>query len=303
MRKRWSILIVPNTSEQGYNIGVSAWALKLGALFLFVTFIAVVAFCAVRVDAWKRQHIRIVSDLEQEISARDSNLDVIEKEFSRLLSLEDKLRAIAGLKPHQTAAEGVGMGGQGGPELSETILYSKDRPGRSFFLLENRSLSADELLREIATVHEGFSEILDAFEREQERLSSIPSINPVYSPEAWISSGYGYRKDPITGNRRFHDGIDIVAPRKTPIIAPADGVVTYAGWRDGLGRMIEIRHGYGYRTTYGHNEKLMVKKGAWIKRGDPVALLGSSGRSTGPHLHYEIRINGKLTNPYKYLID
>ncbi|NQU08712.1 MAG: M23 family metallopeptidase [Candidatus Abyssubacteria bacterium] len=303
MRKRWSILIVPNTSEQGYNIGVSAWALKLGALFLFVTFIAVVAFCAVRVDAWKRQHIRIVSDLEQEISARDSNLDVIEKEFSRLLSLEDKLRAIAGLKPRQTAAEGVGMGGQGGPELSETILYSKDRPGRSFFLLENRSLSADELLREIATVHEGFSEILDAFEREQERLSSIPSINPVYSPEAWISSGYGYRKDPITGNRRFHDGIDIVAPRKTPIIAPADGVVTYAGWRDGLGRMIEIRHGYGYRTTYGHNEKLMVKKGAWIKRGDPVALLGSSGRSTGPHLHYEIRINGKLTNPYKYLID
>lgn len=302
MRKRWSILIVPNTSEQGYNIGVSAWALKLGALFVFVSFIAVVAFCAVRVDARKRQHIRIVSDLEQEINARDSNLEVIEKEFSRLLSLEDKLRAIAGLKPRQTAAEGVGMGGQGGPELSETILYSKDRPGRALFLSRNNQLSADELLREINAVHEGFSEILDAFEREQERLSSIPSINPVYSPEAWISSAYGYRKDPIAGNKRFHDGIDIVAPRKTPVIAPADGVVTHAGWRDGLGRMIEIRHGYGYRTIYGHNEKLMVKKGASVKRGDPIALLGSSGRSTGPHLHYEIRLNGKLKNPYRYLI-
>ena len=182
------------------------------------------------------------------------------------------------------------------------MLYSEDRPGRAPFLSRNNQLSTDELLREINAAHEGFSEILDAFEREQERLSSIPSINPVYSPEAWISSGYGYRKDPITGNRRFHDGIDIVAPRKTSVIAPADGEVTYAGWRDGLGRMIEIRHGYGYRTTYGHNEKLMVKKGASVKRGDPVALLGSSGRSTGPHLHYEIRINGKLTNPYKYLI-
>ena len=149
MRKRWSILIVPNTSEQGYNIGVSAWALKLGALFVFVTFIAVVAFCAVRVDARKRQHIRIVSDLEQEISARDSNLEVIEKEFSRLLSLEDKLRAIAGLKPRQTAAEGVGMGGQGGPELSETILYFKDRPGRSGSAFVSPAASAVEMVKAV----------------------------------------------------------------------------------------------------------------------------------------------------------
>ena len=96
---------------------------------------------------------------------------------------------------------------------------------------------------------------------------------------------------------------DIVAPRKTPIIAPADGVVTFAGWREGLGRTIEIRHGYGYRTTYGHSEKLMVKKGERIERGDTIALLGSSGRSTGPHLHYEIRQNSKLTNPYRYVIE
>ena len=187
MRKRWSILIVPNTSEQGYNIGVSAPALKLGALFVSVTFIAAVAFCAVKVDAWKRQHVRVVSDLEQEINARDSKLEVIEREFSRLLSLEDKLRTIAGLKPRRAPAEGVGMGGQGGPELSETILYSEDRPGRAPFLSRNNKMSTDELLREIDAAHGGFSEILDAFEREEQRLSSIPSINPVYSPDAWTS--------------------------------------------------------------------------------------------------------------------
>ena len=164
-------------------------------------------------------------------------------------------------------------------------------------------MPADALFRAAIAVEDGFSEILEAFEKEQERLSSIPSINPVLSPDAWISSGYGYRRDPISGERRFHEGIDIVAPRKTPIIAPAGGVVTFSGWRDGIGRAIEIRHGFGYRTTYGHNQKLMVKKGYHVKRGDVLALLGSSGRSTGPHLHYEIQLNGKMVNPYRYVIE
>ena len=94
-----------------------------------------------------------------------------------------------------------------------------------------------------------------------------------------------------------------MAPRKTTIIAPADGLVTFAGWRAGLGRTVEIRHGYSYRTIFGHNEKLSVKKGDRVERGDMIAQLGSSGRSTGPHLHYEVKLDSKTQNPYTYVID
>ena len=93
-----------------------------------------------------------------------------------------------------------------------------------------------------------------------------------------------------------------MAPRKTPVIAPAGGVVTYAGWREGLGRTVQIEHGYGYKTIYGHNSKLVVKKGDRVERGDVIAHVGSSGRSTGPHLHYEVHRNDKVVNPYKYVV-
>ncbi len=303
MQKRWDIMVVPNTSESGLTISVSAQTLKLGALILSIAFMGVVTLCVVKFGLWKKEHAVLVSGLRQEVEKRDSELATIEKKFADLLLLEDKLRTIAGLRPRRMKVDEAGMGGQGGPEISDAILNPFDRNIRSYSFSGDQDASTEVFLLAIAAAHDGFSEIQEAFEKEQERLSSIPSINPVYSPDAWISSGYGYRSDPINGQRRFHDGTDIVAPRKTPIIAPADGVVTFAGWRTGLGRTIEIRHGYGYRTVYGHNDKLSVKKGDRVERGDSIALLGSSGRSTGPHLHYEVRLNGKTKNPYQHLID
>ncbi len=303
MQKRWNILVIPNTSEAGLTVGVSARNLKFGAFFAASAFAAVIAFCAIRFYTWNRDHVGMVDHLRQEIKGRDSELATIERKFGDLLSLEDKLRTIAGLKPRETASDEAGKGGKGGPETGGESLYPPDEDIRTFSFSGKAEKSPEAFLKAIDAAHDGLSEILDAFEKEQERLSRIPSINPVYSPDAWLSSGYGYRGDPISGERRFHDGVDIVAPRKTVIIAPAAGVVTFAGWRVGLGRMVEISHGYGYRTIYGHNEKLSVKRGDQVKRGDPIALLGSSGRSTGPHLHYEIRLNGKARNPYKYVID
>ncbi len=303
MEKKWSIMIIPNTSEQGYNISVTSNALKISIIAIFLFIIAGFASCVASLHSWKKSNIRHAENLKAELEARSTELGSLKKEFAGLIVLEEKLRAIAGLKPRQPKTDEVGTGGQGGPEFAEAILYENDEHPEVQLLTQVRDMSPEELLQAIADTRESFAEILDAFEREQRRLSSIPSINPVYSPDAWISSGFGYREDPFNGKRKFHDGTDIVAPRRTPIIAPADGLVTFSGWREGLGRCIEIRHGYGYRTTYGHNEKLNVKKGDNVKRGDVISYLGSSGRSTGPHLHYEIRMNGKLVNPYQYLIE
>jgi murein DD-endopeptidase MepM/ murein hydrolase activator NlpD len=303
MSKRWNIIVLPNTSERGFNISLNASSLMLGALVLVAILAGVSVWSAAKFNSWKKQHVMRVAKLTDEIQKRESDLATIEAGFQDLLTVEDKLRTIAGLQPRQLPIGEPGRGGKGGPEMGETLARLPDHNISSRIFAERRDTSPKARLEAMAAAYDGLSEILETFEREQERLSSIPSINPVYSPDAWISSSYGYRRDPITGQRRFHDGVDIVAPRKTPVMAPADGVVSFSGWRAGMGRMIEIRHGYGYTTIFAHNDKLSAKKGDHVKRGDTISLLGSSGRSTGPHLHYEVILDGKTKNPYKHVID
>ncbi|RJP19579.1 MAG: M23 family metallopeptidase [Candidatus Abyssobacteria bacterium SURF_5] len=302
MQKKWNILIIPNTSDEGYNITFTESAVKTGLIGLCLFLLAGSIFCAASMHAWKKGNRKQVIELKNELVQQGSELSSLKSEYATIILLEEKLRTIAGLKPRHPQLAEAAAGGQGGPETEEMNLYEpQDEAMR--FLADLKQIPTDRLHQAFVDTKDSFAEILEAFEKEQDRLSNVPSINPVSHPDAWISSSFGYRRDPINGKRSFHDGLDIVAPRKTPVIAPAEGVVTFAGWREGLGRAIEIQHGYGYRTIYGHNDKVVVKKGDYVKRGDTIALLGSSGRSTGPHLHYEIRLADKLVNPYKYVIE
>ncbi|GAB4334664.1 MAG: M23 family metallopeptidase [Candidatus Abyssubacteria bacterium] len=302
MQTQWNILLIPS-SGRAHDIKLSSRNIKIMAASLSLLAISFCATIFVSVHMWKEAAIQRLSTLECELRGREQMLASLRTDFGRLIELEGKLRTIAGLKPRWTTSVIPEDGGKGGPEL-EFIDYTEPVDDLSAIVaVDIEGMSAGALLDALVETRGSFSEILETFVREEKRLLSVPSINPVASPDAWISSGYGYRKDPIHGRRRFHEGIDIVAPRRTPVIAPADGVVSYSGWRDGLGRTVEIVHGFGYKTIFGHNEKLLVKKGAHVKRGDPIALLGNSGRSTGPHLHYEIRLNAKLVNPYQYVMD
>lgn len=131
-------------------------------------------------------------------------------------------------------------------------------------------------------------------------LSSIPSSSPAVG---WISSGFGPRISPFTGRRTMHLGIDIVASAGAPVYAPADGVVIFNGVKGGFGNFIMIAHGYGLVTRYGHNSRSLVQVGQLIKRGDQIAAVGVSGRATGPHLHYEIVIDGRPVNPKGFIVD
>ncbi len=119
--------------------------------------------------------------------------------------------------------------------------------------------------------------------------------------KGWISSYYGKRTDPITGKRSFHDGLDFAGKRRSPVMAVAAGVVTYSRERSGFGNMVEIIHGNGLTTRYAHNENNLVKVGDKVSKGQVVALMGSSGRSTGPHVHFEVLRNGRTVNPIKYV--
>ncbi|MFB6347793.1 MAG: M23 family metallopeptidase [bacterium] len=121
--------------------------------------------------------------------------------------------------------------------------------------------------------------------------------------EGWLSSSYGYRKDPMGGKgKSFHEGVDLAAWYESPVRSPAAGTVEFSGRKGGYGKVVKIRHEYGYTTLYGHLASRTVEEGEQVKKGTLVGRVGSSGHSTGSHLHYEVRINGKAVNPWPYLV-
>jgi murein DD-endopeptidase MepM/ murein hydrolase activator NlpD len=143
-----------------------------------------------------------------------------------------------------------------------------------------------------------FERLEQAWGERLKVLASTPSLSPV---SGFFSDGYGWRRDPIDGSREFHKGVDIVAPTGTPVRAPADGLVTSAGRMAGYGAMVHLAHGYGMATRYGHMSRVIVKAGQRVKRGEVIGYVGSTGRSTGPHLHYEVFLAGAQVDPRKYL--
>lgn len=168
-------------------------------------------------------------------------------------------------------------------------------------LIVNTAQKIDLLERKLYVQTRSFNEVVE-FTREQEtRIKSIPAIQPVANKDLKrTASGYGYRTDPIYHVRKFHYGMDFACDTGTPVYATADGVVKYARWKTAFGNLIEIDHGYGYVTRYAHLSKMLVKQGQKVVRGEEIAKAGSTGKSTGPHLHYEVLVDGKNVNPVNY---
>jgi len=137
------------------------------------------------------------------------------------------------------------------------------------------------------------------FDAPQQGVIAIPSVHPVHTLS--FTSNFGIRSDPFRGTAAMHAGVDIPGPVGTPIYATADGIVSHAGRQGGYGNMVELNHGKGIATRYGHLSKILVPDNARVTRGQLIALMGSTGRSTGPHLHYEVRIDGHAVNPIPFL--
>lgn len=156
-----------------------------------------------------------------------------------------------------------------------------------------------ELTRTIDDREHQLNLLEDLLMNRKLRREIYPSGRPVTS--GWVSSRFGYRKDPFTGRKAFHQGVDVAGKKGSDVIAVAAGVVTWAADRYGYGRLVEINHGNGYVTRYGHNGKLLVEEGDRVAKGQVIAHMGSTGRSTGPHVHFEVLRNGKAVNPHKYL--
>lgn len=184
-------------------------------------------------------------------------------------------------------------------------LFADEKNGEVGVVRENSrdfntlSVRIDRALRNSQLREQGVLQLWDSLSERQSLLTATPSIKPA---RGWFTSRFGYRMDPLTNRPEMHAGLDMAAPPGTPVYAPADGVVSYVGYENGYGKLVSIDHGYGVVTRYGHNSRVFVEQGQKVHRWDVISAVGNSGRSTGPHLHYEVRIHGIAVDPTNYIL-
>ena len=168
-------------------------------------------------------------------------------------------------------------------------------------IVVSTSKKLNELKKELYIQSKSYDELILLAKNKETMLENLPAIQPVLNKNLkYMASGYGWRIDPIYHTRRFHAGMDFTAPVGTNVFATGNGVVVSAGWEQGYGNCVQINHGYGYITLYGHMSAIKVRNGQTVKRGDIIGLVGSTGKSTGPHLHYEVHFKGQIMNPQNY---
>lgn len=163
------------------------------------------------------------------------------------------------------------------------------------------SLKVDVLEKELYVQSKSYDEIIEMAKTREIRMENIPAIQPVLNKDLKrVASGYGVRIDPVYHVRKFHQGMDFTAPTGTEVFATGNARVSFVGWRQGYGNTVILDHGFGYKTVYAHLYKSLVRRGQKVRRYDVIALVGNTGKSTGPHLHYEVRLNDRPVDPRNY---
>jgi murein DD-endopeptidase MepM/ murein hydrolase activator NlpD len=235
--------------------------------------------------------------LREELTQLTGAVDVLSQSLARNARYAREARALAGLHDEP---EALGMG-HGGPEDEAPLLGRFADPELRSITL-HAEVRVDSLMRTSEQQRHEYERVLQTLRDRNETLDHLPSIYPVEGGDGWYSSGFGHRKDPFTGRRAFHAGVDISCAEGTPVVATADGVVARATRDRFFGNAVRIDHGNGIETVYAHNSENLVNKGDKVRRGQVIAKVGSTGRSTGPHLHYAVIVDGKATNPMTYIL-
>jgi len=225
-----------------------------------------------------------------------SRIDAVNVSLAELNEQEKELKTLSGQVGTEELQKFRGMGG------SEAILAD---PKENLQKADSKLVRAmhqtlDDLESTIEQRKEKYAELEKFLDDQKMLLASTPSIWPT---RGWLSSRFGYRTSPFADKKEFHRGIDISARRGAPVISPANGLVVFSGWKRGYGRVIVIKHARGFKTKYAHLKKFLVKKGQYVKKGTKIGLVGSSGRTTGSHLHYEVHLNNAAVNPLRYIFN
>lgn len=256
-------------------------------------------------------------NLKSQLSQLRIKMELLNSRLHQIEDFSHKIKVIAGLDQYIPSAMAIGpLSDVIFPDLS-SMISMKQIKGRSSWALSSLSpasnsatlppISADSIVvymdrldKKSRLVHQNITLIMEQLYEKKDIISSTPSILPA---KGWISSRFGYRQYPFTGEVSLHEGIDIAAFSGTPVYAPADGTIVFAGYKTGYGKLIVMDHGYKLSSFYGHLSDIMVSRREKVKRRQVIGTIGSTGNSSGPHLHYEVRISNVPVDPSTYILD
>jgi len=288
-----TLMLVPHDERKIFSLRIPTIVLFLLAIAGLAT-IGVSAFILTRhvdYELTRRANIRLTEKnayfVQELASAHEA--------FQRVAKIEDELRAMLKMKSKK---ELLKFTGEGGPSLADQANVMKMLNNRATLTPKEFAVSLTYLKKDARDRMESYQELKKYIATQRSLLASRPTSWPL---RGWITSRFGPRHSPFFEGITMHNGIDIANEEGTSIKAPADGVITYTGWEGGYGRLIIIDHGYGFSTRYGHLQRILVNIGQRVRRGQVIGFVGTTGRSTAPHLHYEIRVNGVPVDPFKYL--
>lgn len=293
--KRITLMLIPQTADSPYTFNISTFTIKTIAASLLLLIIITVGVFTVFLNS--RSELQAVQELKQDNQVKaetiewlDEEIKQIEEQRKEISDKQNEIKKLMGIKDNEDKEVTSVSGGKGGADVSVTQYAS---------VADDIFVRIQDLKTYLDRQEQELDELLAQVNNSPEYFRSIPNQWPVYGD---ITSPYGWRKSPFGGRAQsFHDGIDIANDVGTDIVAAADGEVIFSGYQAVYGRTVIIDHGYGFTTKYAHNSALLVEKGDKVKKGDVIAKLGSTGRSTGPHLHFTVMKWGNTQDPLIYL--
>lgn len=298
-KREYTLMLVPHQGQSVRSIRIPIKAIKFGASVLGLAVVMTVGaminyqhtLTVASKDKAELEHLRQTNGTQvQQIEQLAKSTATLQADMERLNNLDSEVRRILNNEDHtSTSRSGVerpsqGNNGQGGPQVQPTI--------------QDLTSLVQNLQQQAKAREESLAELKEELLAKQARAAATPSIWPTGGD---VTSRFGWRSSPWGWGSDWHPGIDIANSYGTPIVATADGVVVQSEWYGGYGKMIQIDHGNGMATVYGHNSQMLVSAGEHVKKGQVIAYMGSTGASTGNHLHYEVRVNGTAVNPASFL--
>lgn len=331
-KKKVTLFIVRNDQEPTRKIVISTLWLKAGSALLAAVVLALLAgivdYTGLLAQSIENKRLRVENgQLLKQFQVVEGKVNALENGLERVKTFTTKLRLITNLDQDDRSLK-LAMGATPAPneqvqEFDQPIdkrasvqeFEGQEEPAVENRLVDERSgelaltagkdyrtlaIRIDRAIQDTQLREQSILDLWETLSERQSLLSSTPNIKPA---KGWYSSKFGYRISPFTGKASLHAGLDIAASQGSPVYASADAVVSYTGFDDGYGKLITLDHGYGVTTRFGHLSQIYVQVGQRISRWDVIGSVGSTGRSTAPHLHYEVRYNDVPRNPLLYILD
>lgn len=300
-KEYFNILIFGHVTSKAQHLKIHKKTFKIGFYLFCLIFLSTTVFFCDYIQI--KRKVFELNRLRQEAQAQKSQIrffsdriEDLEMQLSRLKDFDRKIRIIANIEKGQEMTPIMGIGGPSPSDIREKLKRENDENG----LIQQMKSDIERLSSEAMSREDSLSELEKLLQSKKEMLVHTPSIWPAVG---WVTSDFGFRINPFTGLTHMDEGIDISSRVGTPVIAPADGVISDIGNDWIHGKVLVITHGFGITTRYAHLNRVLVRVGQKVKRGEKIAEIGMSGKTTGPHLHYEVRLDGIPVNPMRYILN